>query len=191
MSATGYLNAGDSYLEKAIDPDDRQHRFTATGIWELPFGKGHSRTAKLTGGWSLQMIWQTNTGDPLGFGNPLFTGDITQIALSKSDRMLSRWFNTDSFVRDASRQLGNNYRNFPTRLSGVRGPGVNFWDISVIKRIPIRERVNLQFRGEFLNAFNRTHFTDPTTSPTSTLFGTITASSGYPRQVHLGGRLEF
>ena len=137
------------------------------------------------------MMWQANTGAPLGFGNPLFLGDVTQIALDKGSRTLARWFNPGSFAREAARQLANNYQTFPSRLSGVRGPGTNIWDISVIKRIPLRERMTLQFRGEFLNAGNRTHFLAPNTTPTSTLFGAITASNGYPRQVHLGGRLEF
>jgi hypothetical protein len=68
---------------------------------------------------------------------------------------------------------------------------VNTSDISVIKRIAIRENVKFQLRGEFLNAGNRTHFLAPNTTPTSTLFGKITASNGYTRQVHLSGRLEF
>lgn len=192
MSATGYLNPGDAYTEKTIDAEDRQHRFTATGIWQLPFGQGgRSAVNKLAGGWSLQFVWQTNTGAPMSFANPLFTGDVTQIALPKSERTLSPWFNTSGFAREASRQLASNYRSFSTRSSGVRGPGINNADISLFKRVPLRERLALQIRGEFLNAFNRTHFTDPATAPTSTLFGAITASYGYTRQVHLTLRLEF
>jgi hypothetical protein len=198
MDAGSFLNPGEPKLEELIAAEDRQHRFTATGIWELPFGRGRrllgsARGAvdQLVNGWSLQAVWQANTGAPLGFGNALFIGDVRDIALAKSERTLSRWFNTSGFVRDASRQVASNYRTFSNRFSGVRGPGMNLWDISLIKRVRISERVKLQIRGEFLNATNRTHFGAPTTGPTSTLFGQITASSGYPRQLHLGLRLEF
>jgi hypothetical protein len=37
----------------------------------------------------------------------------------------------------------------------LRGPGINNWDVSLYKNFPIRERVRLQLRGEFYNAFNR------------------------------------
>jgi hypothetical protein len=117
-----------------------------------------------------------------------YGGDV---ALPGGERTLSRWFDTSGFERAAPRQLASNYRTFPSLMSGIRGPGVNSWDISVIKRIPITETVKFQLRGEFLNAMNRTHFSAPTMAPTSTLFGMITASSGYARQVHLAGRLEF
>jgi hypothetical protein len=190
MGADSYLNAGDALLHEAINGEDRQHRFTFSGIWELPFGKGQKGLpGKLVGGWSVQAMWQTNTGAPLGWGNVLHYGG--EIALPKDERTIERWFNTGAFERAAARQLASNYQTFPSQVSNVRGPGVNSWDISVIKRIPIRERVKFQLRGEFLNAGNRTHFAAPNMAPTSTLFGRITASVGYPRQVHVGGRLEF
>lgn len=198
MVATDRLNAGDPYLEEVIDGEDRQHRATATGIYELPFGRGRPFAAKanrwvqgVIGGWDLQAIWQVNSGPPLAFGNVIYNGDLRGIALPKSERTFGRWFNTAGFDRNAASQLASNYRTFPTRLSGARGPGVHSWDISLIKRFQVTERVNFQVRGEFLNAMNRTHFGAPNTAPTSTLFGQITGTSGFPRQVHVGGRLMF
>ncbi len=43
-------------------------------------------------------------------------------------------------------------RTFPLRFAGVRGPAMNNWDLSVLKNSRLREGVNLQLRGEFLNA---------------------------------------
>lgn len=190
MGADQYLNNGDPLLHEAVDSEDRQHRITFSGIWELPFGRGMKGLVdKLTGGWSIQAIWQANTGAPLGWGNVLHNGG--DIALPRGEQTLSRWFDTSGFERSPARQLGSNYRSFPARSSNVRAPGINTWDVSVIKRIPVRERVKFQLRGEFLNAGNRTHFAAPNTAPTSTLFGQVNASSGFPRQVHVGGRLEF
>lgn len=198
MVATDRLNAGDPYLEEVIDAEDRQHRATATGIFEIPFGRGRAFASGtnrwvqgVIGGWDMQAIWQVNSGPPLAFGNVIYGGDLRNIALPKSERTFARWFNTAGFDKNAPAQLASNYRTFPSRLSGTRGPGVHSWDVSMIKRFQVTERVQFQVRGEFLNAMNRTHFAAPNTSPTSTLFGQVTGSSGFPRQVHVGGRLMF
>lgn len=44
------------------------------------------------------------------------------------------------------------------------GPGMFNTDFSVFKKIPIKERLWLQFRAEFFNAFNRANFQPPNTS---------------------------
>jgi len=41
------------------------------------------------------------------------------------------------------------------------GPGQFNWDISILKNTKITERVNLQFRTDFYNAFNHPQFADP------------------------------
>ena len=41
------------------------------------------------------------------------------------------------------------------------GPGLFQTDFSVFKKIPIRERLALQFRAEFFNTFNRANFHPP------------------------------
>jgi Carboxypeptidase regulatory-like domain/TonB-dependent Receptor Plug Domain len=48
-----------------------------------------------------------------------------------------------------------------TRVGAVLGPGQFNWDISVQKTTPINERVKLQFRTDFYNAFNHPQFADP------------------------------
>jgi hypothetical protein len=46
-----------------------------------------------------------------------------------------------------------------------RGPGINNWDMSLFKQIPLPgERFHLQFRAEAYNVFNRTNFTAVDTS---------------------------
>jgi hypothetical protein len=46
-------------------------------------------------------------------------------------------------------------------VGGVLGPGQFNWDISLLKNTKITERVNMQFRAEFYNAFNHPQFSDP------------------------------
>ena len=59
----------------------------------------------------------------------------------------------------------------------------------------IRESMNLQFRVEFLNAFNHPIFgTDPTTSYTSPTFGQFVQKNGQtnvPRTIQLAVRFVF
>jgi hypothetical protein len=73
----------------------------------------------------------------------------------------------------------------------VRGQGLNLWDVSAIKYFQFGERVRLQFRGEFLNAFNHPQFNDPERNPTNSNFGKSTSQQNLPRNIQLGLRLVF
>ena len=59
---------------------------------------------------------------------------------------------------DSRIRLANNVRYFPSRIDGLRGQGLNLWDISIVKQVPINGRVRAQFNVEFLNAFNQPVF---------------------------------
>jgi len=48
-----------------------------------------------------------------------------------------------------------------TKVGAVLGPGQFNWDISILKNTKITERVNMQFRTDFYNAFNHAQFADP------------------------------
>jgi hypothetical protein len=76
----------------------------------------------------------------------------------------------------------------------VTGPRFTRFDLSLVKRVNITERVNFELRGEFLNAFNNINFQNPTgsafTNPTSSTFGQITtAYSDSSNTQDPGGRL--
>jgi hypothetical protein len=199
MEATGRLNGYVSPLEYVVSDQDRPHRFVISGIWELPFGRGKKLLGsapavleKIAGGWQLQGIYTKQSGAALGFGNALFIGDIHDITLPSSQRRPERWFNTEAgFDKSSARQLSNNYRLMPTRFNDVRANGINSFDLSALKNTNIGERFRLQFRGEFLNAFNHVFFGSPNTSPTSTAFGQVTSQTGYPRRIQLGFKLLF
>jgi hypothetical protein len=51
---------------------------------------------------------------------------------------------------------GNMRRNF------LRGPGINNWDVSVMKNFQFTESKYLQFQANFFNAFNHAQFFSPT-----------------------------
>jgi hypothetical protein len=48
-----------------------------------------------------------------------------------------------------------------TGVGAVLGPGQFNWDISILKNTKLTERVNMQFRSDFYNAFNHAQFADP------------------------------
>jgi hypothetical protein len=76
----------------------------------------------------------------------------------------------------------------------LTGPRLTRFDLSIIKKIQITERVNFELRGELINAFNNINFMNPTgtafTSPTSLTFGQVTtAYSDSSNTQDPGGRL--
>ena len=195
LQGLAYLNAGDLQPERVISTADRPHIWRFLGIWELPFGPGRAFAPRgvlghIAGGWQLQTIIYGQSGNPIDWGNVLFRGDIKDIAVSDPTR--ERMFNIDAgFERAAARQLEWNLRTFSTRLPSVR-VGSN-WDttLSLIKDSNIGEKLKIQFRAEAFNVWNQHFYTSPpTTAPTSTAFGSTTASTG-PRVVQLGLKLLF
>jgi len=135
-------------------------------------------------------VWQSYSA--LGFGNVIFTGNLDDIPLPRSQRTPERWFNIGAgFERDSAKQLSQNVRTFPIRFSNVRADAINNWDLSVIKNTRIRENARLEFRGEFINALNHVTFSSPNTSPTSTAFGSITSELSFARQVQVGIKLIY
>jgi hypothetical protein len=200
MDATSYLNPADPVPYRIISSFDRPHQLSFSGIFELPFGKGKSLlgtanavTDRLIGGWQVSPVWQLRSGWPIAFGNVIFSGNIKDIALSKSERSLDRWFNTEAgFERDSTKQLASNLRTFPNWFSGIRTGGFNLWDLSILKKTRIRERHELEFRAEFFNLFNHlTELGPPDTDPTSSAFGQVTYNGALPRNIQLGIKYIF
>ncbi len=195
MQATELLNAGDPLPTEVISDMDRPHRLTVSGIYELPFGKGrrfgantNAVASRIISGWQIQGIYAFQSGAPISWGNIIFTGNLKDIRLPGDQQTVERWFNTDAgFNKVSAQQLGSNVRTFPLRFGFLRTDKVNNYDLSVIKNTEITEGKNLQFRAEFLNAFNHPLFGAPNTNVTQASFGRITASNqaNYPRRIQL------
>jgi len=199
MEARGYLNGADPLPEEVISDQDRTHRLAITAIYELPFGqKRHwgasisGAFAKIISGWQVQGIYTGQSGAPLGFGNAIFTGNLEDVVLPRSQRTVEKWFNVDAgFDRNSQRQLDSNLRTLSTRFSGIRGDGGNNWDLSVIKDTYIAEGVRVQFRAEAINALNHPQFLAPNTNVTSSAFGTVTDEWTWPRVIQFGLKILF
>ncbi len=74
--------------------------------------------------------------------------------------------------------------------NAIRGPHRVNLDMSLVKAVPIRERLNMQFRFEFFNIFNHAEFSNPSTTFTSGTFGQI-SNTADPRIIQLAARLMF
>ena len=69
--------------------------------------------------------------------------------------------------------------------------GTNNFDASILKDIPLKERIKLQFRTELFNVLNHVQFDMPNTGPTSSSFGKITRQYNLPRTVQMALKLTW
>ena len=82
------------------------------------------------------------------------------------------WVSPSVFALPAPNTFGNAGRDI------LRGPGLTNYDANLVRRFPVKERVNLEFRLEANNSTNTPHFANPGALVGSATFGIITAS-GY------------
>jgi hypothetical protein len=97
------------------------------------------------------------------------------------------WFNTQAFALIAPFTLGNAPRNLPS----TRTDGLFNWDLAFTKNVTIRERVRVQFRGEFFNFTNTPTFGGPGAGLSGASFGVVSGTASDPRQAQLGLKLYF
>ena len=187
---------------KGISDLNTSHRFSFSGVWEAPYGKGRKFGSGIPpvanavlGGWQVSSIVVLRTGFPLTVttsGDNLNTGGVTQVPirlrnaiLPRSDRTEAQFFDTSAYVFPDRYALGNAGQN------SIFGPGLWNADISAGKVFPIREPISLQFRAEFFNALNHPNWGDPGTSLGTATFGRINSTAGTPRVLQMGLKLLF
>lgn len=189
---------------------DRTHVVKINFTYDIPRASNLWNNRVIKGAldnWQVSGIVTMQSGAPLGIGLSFVnavdtTGSPTDGArtmmvqspiLPKGERTFSRNFNTDAFRAPAVGTFGN------APPSPIRGPGLNNWDMSLFKNIPLhRERLKMQLRGEFYNVFNHTQFTNWNTTATfdaqgnqaNALFGQATAAAA-ARRIQLALRLTF
>jgi hypothetical protein len=180
---------------------DTRHILTMSFIYELPFGKGKPVASGVSGfadtlisGWKVAGISSFQSGQRLtvfdvfnssnaGGSRPDAIGDPKLDHSSTADKV-SRFFNTSAFVRAPLFTYGN------SGVGNVEGPGLHLWDLSIYKDVLIKERVRVQFRTEFFNAFNHANFGNPGTTFGTANFGVI-SSAGEGRDIQFGLRIQF
>ncbi len=196
-----------SAISKDFRRYDRGHsdydvpiRFVGSAVYELPFGKGKAFFANvspaangLIGGWQLNTITTLTAGQ---YSTATLNTDYLNIgAFSQSRpnvnrglatlgrRLPTQYFNPAGFTFPTTHVEGNAGRNT------LEQPGYANADISLFKSTPLYDRLMLQLRFEFFNAFNHTQygFANTTVGPG---FGQITSTRA-PRVIQLGARLQW
>lgn len=211
-----YLNPQDTELTEYISPNERPHRFTLSGIYELPFGKGraygkdwHPVVDGILGGWQVQGLYEWQSGEPLLLPNLYFGGDLDalQSKLGKKDANGLR-YGVDMVAWDISGfniggvvpGVANNFtsgsaislRNVPFTVDGLRNQRFLKFDVGVSKNFRIREGMKFQFRVDAINVLNTPYFSSPNVTPSSSSFGlTVAPVRQPPRDIQIGGRFSF
>lgn len=191
----GVQNWNNRRADRAVSTINLPHRIVITPLWALPFGNSGNRiTRSLLGGWQVGGIMTIQSGEPIAitqngvaFGGfrPNVVGDPNAIG----ERSIDRWFNTDAFAVIQPFTFGNAPRNLPN----TRTDSLFQVDFSVLKDIPVTERVRAQFRGEAFNLTNTVTFGAPNGNRSAAAFGTV---NGFivnydPRRIQLALKLIF
>ena len=195
-----WLNDSDARPEKRVSPSDHPNRFVTTMTYQLPIGKGQRFDAKsgiangIIGGWTLNVVYQAQTGGPLTWvnGSSSTPGDYVYLGgpLNVNNRQVNGVaFNTKAFDVNSADAFNYHLRTFPTTFMNARTDGINQLDVSALKRFDIGEHRRFELRGEVYNVLNHAIFAPPSTTASSSGFGTITATANLARTVQLVGRL--
>jgi hypothetical protein len=184
-------------LEKAIATTDVPHVFALSYSYQIPSFNNASR--HVLGGWTFTGIHQYSVGTPITLTAnntlPLFTSALRPNVLSADRRVevdnfdpaRDLWINRAAFSAPAALTFGSSARAF----TNLRNPNFLNENFGLIKRIKLMDRLQLQFRAELFNAFNRTVFAAPQSNVSNAQFGRISGQGNTPRQGQVALRVEF
>jgi hypothetical protein len=188
-------NSFSTHTTEQLGNNSRPHRLTSSGVWELPFGKGHALAshgplAYIFGGFELSLVYEFESGALVSFPNLFYYGDVHDVFNVK--RNPSVWFNTSEFVRSTALvPNGYNIRMFPQVIDGLRNDVINMWHGNIMRNFKIKEKANLQLRMNMYDIFNRSEFNGPDATPTDSTFGACTTNFGSNRSIEIQGRITF
>ncbi len=192
-----YRDNANQKLDKAVSPFDATHIVIASGLWELPVGRGKrflNQAPKLIdgilGGWQLNGIYNWTTGRPLfittGRANLVFSPSIASTPnFSGKPFDLSKPFDDGTRITTLTPEQKAQFSNpGPGEAGGLpkfsfRGPGFSNLDLSLFKSfrpLASREQLRVQFRVEMYNVFNQVNFGNPDVNINSPSFGVVTGT---------------
>jgi hypothetical protein len=209
-------NQFDPAPEWQLNSNIRPNRFTWSNVVELPFGKNHQWLRQgplsyIVGGWSINWIYTYQTGALISWGNLYYYGTVDQVvdALNHTNihnQNIHLWYDPAavwtgtgappaSFVGFEGRSAyqPNTYaaRVWPQYVNSLRADGLRDWDAKLARRIAIHENVTFVVSCDFLNVPNHTQFTAPSTSVTTSAFGTLTGQANSGRILQFATRFQF
>lgn len=223
-SASGFQGGGAQFVDRPARADwgraahDVPHNLAISHLIELPLGRGRALLSNanrfanaVIGGWSLAGIAVLRSGQPftVTLGSDvnddgatddrpmLLSGNLSNLYASNTAR-------TQYLIPRAAAQalLGTPVPVtdpfVPIARNAFRARAVKSYDLSLIKRVSLTERVALGFEVNAFNVFNNVNFAAPVSALNNARFGEITStlagshgSSANPRQLQLGLKLNF
>ncbi len=194
---------------------DRTHNFVLNYLYDIPKASRLANNLVVRNvfdNWQLSGLTTFTSGQPLGIGYALVqAADLTGASgagidsrvnvlsnpiIPKSERTPQRHFDTSVFAPPTRAEFG--IGNAPKDV--LRGPGINVFDVTVIKNIPFgnSDQRRLQLRFEFYNFFNHASFQGVDTTArfdaqgrqVSGTFGQYTSTLD-ARRVVLGAKFYF
>jgi hypothetical protein len=193
-------------LSKTLSAFDVEHNFVTSYSYQIPFEHLLGTANKWTLGWQISGITHFSSGLPVnlvnygdnsllgaepnginnyGIDEPDYTGG--PLKLNHQLRNGQPYFDTSQFTENALGTPGTARRRF------FHGPGMDNFDMALLKNVALSESKSLQLRLEAFDIFNHAQFFGPQaidgkiSSPT---FGQA-VSAGPPRLVQLGAKFYF
>ena len=171
---------GTRHNDRSVSTYDMRHVINGTYVYDLPLGRGRALGGNLwkpldyiVGGWTASGLIRLSGGFPMmaTLSDTNLLGDLTHTirpdlvpGVPLLNPLWSRscptgsgcqpYLNPAAFMRPALGSLGTAPRTF----DGVRGPWAQFFDAVIQKSFRIGENRRIQFRADFLNAFNHPVF---------------------------------
>jgi hypothetical protein len=184
--------------------NDATHVVSAFASYDLPFGRGRAFGKNMNkvanafvGGWQVNTIMSFHGGFPLTITASDNSGTKARSARANclttpvifgernSPRGGYQWFDPSNtyFAPPAAGTFGS------CGVGTVRGPGLHTADLSLSKKFQFTEFQNVEFRAEFINAFNVPILNAPTRSLGTNLG--LLQSSQSPRNIQFGLKYNF
>lgn len=194
--------AGGLRAERGDSSFDARHRLVLNFIYELPFRSTNGFVNRLIGNWTLSGIYQAQTGYPFS----IFMNGVDRQGTGLSGRATfgngSNNFTSNQTSSNARVYTGPDRSLFAATVpldgqqgnvgrGAFRGPKFSNFDFSLIKRIPITERMRFTIRADFFNMFNQVNFAIPVSDVTSGNFGLSTGTANPARIIQFAGRFDF
>lgn len=154
---------------------DVRQNFNLTAVLQSPHYSNRA-LQWIAGNWQLSPIFAAHSGSffavTTGVDNALtgIGGQRPNQVLGSpycAVQTISCWINASAFANPATGTLGN------LGINNMMGPGYFDVDIALTRRFAIRERHNIEVRGEVFNIQNRVNFLNPTAALNSSTFGRI------------------
>jgi hypothetical protein len=195
-------------LSYALSSFDVKHNFVVSYNYRIPFESLFRASNRWTQGWELSGITHFSTGLPVtlvsygdnsllgaepnginnyGVDEPDYLGG--PLGLNRNPRNGRPYFDTSQFSENALGTPGTAKRRF------FYGPGLDNYDMALLKKVRLTESKSIQLRLEGFNVFNHAQFFGPQSvdgniGNLGTTFGQV-VNANPPRLVQLGAKFLF